>query len=157
MRAENIMVTDVVTCRPDQTIEEALEIFKERALRMIPVLDAEGKVIGALNTIKLLTKLVPEYIVSGDLKSVSYAPDLGVLYKHYLEMRHLKVSEVMETDPTIVKAGESLLSVATALIVRDFFDYAIVVDDEGALQGVIAPSDILACLARHEPEETFDA
>jgi len=127
------------------------------AVRMIPVLDGDGKVVGALNTIKLLAKLVPEYIVSGDLKSVSYAPDLGVLYKHYQAMRSLKVSEVMETNPTIVKAGESLLSVATTLIVRDFFDYAIVVDDEGVLQGVIAPSDILACLARHEPEETFDA
>lgn len=157
MHAKDIMVTDVVTCRPGQTVDEALEMLKKRSLRMIPVVDNERRVIGALDTIKLLARLVPEYIVSGDLKSVSYAPDFGMLYKHYLELRDLTVSEVMETEPTIVKAGESLLSVATSLIVRNFFDYAIVVDENGALAGVISPSDILACLARHEPEETFDA
>lgn len=157
MHAEVIMVRDVATCRSDQTVEEALEILAQRSMRMLPVLDGENRVIGAVNTIKLLARIVPEYIVSGDLRSIPYAPDLGVLHKHYQEMLDRRVVDVMETNPTIVKTGESLLSVATALITQDFFDYAIVVDEQGVLAGVIAPSDILACLGSRGPNETIDA
>jgi len=157
MHAEVIMIRDVATCRSDQTIEEALEILRKGSLRMIPIVDGRNRVVGAVNTIRLLAKLVPDYIVSGDLKSVSYAPDMGVLRKHFQEMLSRKVVEAMEDAPTIVKATESLLSVASSMITNDYFDYALVVDDQDSLVGVIAPSDILECLSNCDMNEIVDA
>ena len=50
-RAEEIQVKEVLngqlfTCRPDNTVQEALEIMVEHQVRRIPVLDRSGKLKG---------------------------------------------------------------------------------------------------------------
>lgn len=157
MHANLIMTKDVVSCQADQTVAEVIEMLRDRSVRMIPVVDAENRVLGAVNTLTLLAHLVPEYIVKGDLKSIPYAPDMGLLRKHYKAILGRKVSEVMNNDPTIVRPDESLLSVAAALLTYDRFEYALVAGADRKLVGVVASSDILATLSKLKPEEIFDA
>jgi len=157
MRVEQIMVREVVSCRPEQPVSEVIALLKEKGVRMTPVVDADGKILGAVHTLTLLAALVPEYIVEGDLKSVSYVPDIGLLRRHYSEIMDCRIDEVMNADPTIVKADESLLSVAAALITYDRFEYALVAGEGGELLGVVAASDILNCLNKLKPEEIVDA
>lgn len=157
MYANLIMTRDVVTCRPEQTVAEVLDLLREKSARMIPVVDVDNRILGAVNTLTLLSHLVPEYIVKGDLKSISYAPDLGLLRKHYREILDRPVSQVMNSDPTVVREDESMLSVAAALITYDRFEYALVIDADRKLTGVVSSSDILSRLSQLKPEEIFDA
>ena len=147
MHAKNIMTTDVVVCHPEQTVADIAEILNKKTFRMIPVVDAERKILGAVNTLSVLSSLVPEYIVKGYLKSIPYAPDFGLLRKHYKELMACKVNHVMDEHPTIVHAEESLLSVTAALISFDRFEYVLVADAEERLVGIISSSDILRRLA----------
>ena len=147
MHAKNIMTTDVVVCHPEQTVADIALILNERTFRMVPVVDDDRKILGAVNTLSVLSSLVPEYIVKGYLKSIPYAPDIGLLRKHYQELMAYKVSHVMDTTPTIVHAEESLLSVTAALISFDRFEYAMVADADERLVGIISSSDILRRLA----------
>jgi len=151
------MTKDPVVCHPDQTVLEVLNILRERSFHVIPVVDENQKILGAVNMLGMLSKLVPEYIVHGDLKSISYAPDMGVLRKHYQEIVDRKVSDMMDKNPTVVGENESLLSVTAALITFDRFEYAFVADKENVLLGIIAASDILRCLGKFDPEVLFDA
>jgi predicted transcriptional regulator len=156
MHAKNIMTTDVVVCHPEQTVADIAAVLNEKTFRMIPVVDSEHKILGAVNSLSVLTSLVPSYIVTGDLKSIPYAPDIGLLRKHYEKLLQCKVRDVMDKNPTIVSADESLLSVTAALITYDRFEYALVADEE-RLVGIISSSDILRRLAKFPQENSDDA
>lgn len=157
MHASRIMARDLITCHPDQSVGEVIQLLHDKSVRMVPVVDENNKILGAVNTLTLLSCLVPKYIVQGDLESIPYAPDIGLLRKYYRKIVDRKISEVMDIDPTIVKADESLLSVAAALITYDRFEYALVADEDASLLGVIASSDILRRLSQLTSEESFDA
>jgi len=157
MHAKNIMTTDVVVCHPEQTVADIAAVLNEKTFRMIPVVDAEHKILGAVNTLSVLASLVPAYIVAGDLKSIPYAPDIGLLRKHYKKLLQCEVSEVMDKNPTIVHADESVLSVTAALITYDRFEYALVADADERLVGIISSSDILRRLAKFPQENSDDA
>ncbi len=157
MHASLIMVKDVVTCRSHQTVAEAIDFLNAKIFRIIPVIDDERHILGAVNTLTLLTHIVPEYIVDGYLQSVPFAPDIGLLRKHYRGILEKGIAEVMDDDPTIVREDESLLSVTAAMVTHDRFEYVLVTDDEGHLSGIISSSDILKALNQFIPEEAFDA
>ncbi len=157
MHAKNIMTTDVVVCHPEQAVADIAAILNEKTFRMIPVIDTNHKILGAVNTLSVLASLVPSYIVTGDLKSIPYAPDIGLLRKHYEKLLQRRVVDVMDKKPTIVHADESLLSVTAALITYDRFEYALVADADERLVGIISSSDILRRLAKSPHENTDDA
>jgi len=157
MHAKNIMTTDVVVCHPEQTVADIAAVLNEKSFRMIPVVDADNKILGAVNTLSVLASLVPGYIVKGYLQSIPYAPDIGLLRKHYKNLLQCKVMQVMDNKPTVVHADESLLSVTAALITFDRFEYALVADADERLVGIISSSDILRRLAKSPQESTDDA
>jgi len=143
MLAENIMVTGLITSHADESVQEALDRMSAKQHRMLPVLTNEGVVVGVISTFSVLENIVPEYIVSGDLSQISYAPDMGILHKHYEEVALQKVSDMMDKKPLLVKRNESLLSVSAALTAFGKHEYALVVDDEERLLGIISAGDIL--------------
>ena len=42
------MIVDPVTCRPEQTIAEALEVMSRFKISGVPVVDERGKLVGIL-------------------------------------------------------------------------------------------------------------
>jgi IMP dehydrogenase len=47
-RSESGMIVDPVTCRPEQTVAEALEVMARYKISGVPVVDARGKLVGIL-------------------------------------------------------------------------------------------------------------
>jgi len=155
MFANKFMTTDIITCRPDQSVHEVIELMVSTHLRMVPVVDSQGVLAGTINTLSILNRIVPEYIVTGDLKSVPFAPDIGLLRKHFKTLDHGSkcARDIMECHPTKVHEHESLLSVTAALITYDRFEYVLVVDHNDKLLGVISSGDILRALYSVSPSE----
>ncbi|MFQ5518918.1 MAG: HPP family protein [Mariprofundus sp.] len=143
MLAAKVMVTDIVTARADETVEVVLDRMRSSKLRMIPVLDADQVVIGVISTFSIMEKVVPSYIVTGDLNQISYAPDIGILRRHYKVIAELHVADVMDVSPLLVNQDESLLSVAAAMISFTKHEYAMVVDEKKHLLGIVSVGDIL--------------
>jgi len=157
MHAKDIMTTDVVVCHPQQYVADVVSVLSKQSYRMIPVIDEDRTILGAVHTLTLLNNVVPSYIVTGDLQSIPYAPDLGLLRKHYKRLMGSKIEAVMDKEPTIVHADESILSVTAALITYDRFEYAMVADTSERLLGIISSSDILNRLAITGAESSDDA
>ncbi len=143
MIAENVMVTNVVTAKVDDTVDLILERMRDAKLRMIPVLNHQKVIVGVVSTFSILEKVVPSYIVAGDLNQISYAPDIGILRRHYREISDLKVTDVMDENPLLVNREESLLSVAAAMITFTKHEYAAVVDADNCLLGIVSAGDVL--------------
>jgi len=143
MIAANVMVTDVITVHMNDSIGDVLARMRQAHLRMVPVLNDDHIVVGIVSTYTIIEQIVPSYIVSGDLKRIPYAPDIGLLHSHYHETACKKVIEIMDEKPLTVHEDESILSVAAALVVFTKHEYAMVVDEEGHLKGIISAGDIL--------------
>jgi len=143
MLAENVMVKNVVTATVDESVDVVLARMREEKLRMLPVLDRDGAIVGVISTFSVMAKVVPSYISTGDLGQISYVPDIGILRRHYTEIAELKVADVMDARALLVQRDESLLSVAAAMISFTKHEYAVVVDDHKRLLGIVSAGDIL--------------
>ncbi|MDX8412655.1 MAG: CBS domain-containing protein [Mariprofundales bacterium] len=154
MFASKFMTKDITTCHPDQPIGEVIDLMTTTMLRMVPVVEHDGTLVGTVHTLSILSKVVPEYIVTGDLKSIPFAPDIGLLRKHFkaLTTDKKRVRDIMDRNPTTVHDNESLLSVTAALITYDRFEYVLVVDHHShKLVGVISGGDVLRALHSVSP------
>jgi CBS domain-containing protein len=141
MQASSFMQKPVAV-HADAHVKYALDKMRDTGHRMLPVVDAEGRVVGLFSALSVVEHLVPDYIISGDLDDISYAPDFGLLRKHYDAMKNLPVSELM-VEPFVIKPEESLLSVASALVTHALHDCVLVAGADEKLLGIITASDVL--------------
>jgi len=156
MFAERIMVTDVITAQEHELVGDVHAKMTREKLRMLPVLDKQGLVKGLLSTFSIMENIIPDYLISGDLNQISYAPDLGILCKRYEEVIKSPICNMVDTSPLLVAKDESLLSVAAAIASHGKHEYALVVDDNKKLLGVISAGDILNRL-KQKTSEVNDA
>jgi len=152
MIAENIMVTNIVTARVDEAVDHVLARMRDAKLRMIPVVGDDAEIVGVISTFSVLEKVVPSYIVTGDLNHIPYAPDIGILRRHYDEISTLSIAAIMDKNPLTVQRDESLLSVAAAMVSYTKHEYAMVVDDQKRLLGIISAGDVLDRMKRDDDD-----
>ncbi len=152
MLAEKIMVTNVITATQDELISDVIVRMHKAKLRMLPVLDSKQHIAGVISTSCILTHIVPDYLISGDLTEISFAPDMGILRRAYSKASSQKVSEVMNSKPLTVRYTDSIISVAAQLSSHGRHEYALVVHDDNSLMGIISAGDILDALEEHAPE-----
>jgi CBS domain-containing protein len=157
MQAQQVMISDPCTAHIDELIEKVIIRMRDARLRMLPVTDHSGVVLGVISTFSILENIIPNYIVSGDLNQISFAPDMGILRCQYDTCTDKQVSEVMDSEPLLVSKDESLLSVAAAMISFGKHEYALVVDKQKKLLGIISAGDILDQLQALKQNDGNDA
>jgi CBS domain-containing protein len=59
MTCEAAMFADFVSVRSNQTTEDALRLLREHDIRALPVLDAEGVMVGRFDFVVLLSNVLP--------------------------------------------------------------------------------------------------
>ena len=57
MKAQDVMVRDVLTVEPDVEVGEAIKILAERDISALPVVDAQGHLVGILSEADLLGRV----------------------------------------------------------------------------------------------------
>ncbi|MDQ6983583.1 MAG: CBS domain-containing protein, partial [Ghiorsea sp.] len=128
MFAENFMITDIITAQEDELVGDVHNRMRAEKLRMLPVLNKENKVVGLLSTFSIMQSIIPEYLVSGDLNHISFAPDLGILSSKYKAIITRPIHEMLDTSPLFVHKEDSLISVAASISAHGKHEYALVVD-----------------------------
>jgi len=59
-KIHEIMTTDLVCCRADQTIEQCMALMTEKRVRHLPVLDEDGAVCGMISLGDLVKSMIAE-------------------------------------------------------------------------------------------------
>ncbi|MFN3331874.1 MAG: CBS domain-containing protein, partial [Caldilinea sp.] len=57
-RAADLMTTPVITVQPDTPLSEALQLMTTHAVKRLPVVDAEGRLVGLLGRASVLRGLL---------------------------------------------------------------------------------------------------
>ncbi|MGB8955672.1 MAG: CBS and ACT domain-containing protein [Tumebacillaceae bacterium] len=69
MLVESMMIRDVITLSPQHTLHEALKISETKRIRHLPVVDADGCVVGILSD-RDLRSATPSTLTEGDHEAV---------------------------------------------------------------------------------------
>ncbi len=120
MTAGAIATTDLVTVRPDASLEEAIEILLTQQISGLPVIDDEGRLVGVITEFALL----------------------AVAYDR--RVKNHTVSQHMTRDLITVDVDDPISRVADLCIVHRVRRVPVMKD--GRLVGVIARRDVLRAL-----------
>jgi len=73
VKVEEVMTFKLVTCRPDDDIQRALDMMSEHQLRRIPIVDDEHKVIGIISQADIATRVNQPDKTAEIVKDISQA------------------------------------------------------------------------------------
>jgi CBS domain-containing protein len=141
------MTTDVLTFRPDDTVESAARALSDRHLGGAPVVDATGRVLGLLEDDGLIVQ-------DAKLHFPTVISVLGAYIELPSSRRHFEeelrkavaatIADVMDVDAATCVEDDTLEQVATIMHDRNQSRLAVV--REGKLVGIISRGDIVRAL-----------
>ena len=131
-RLQTIMTTDVITLNPDNTLGDARNIFLEKHIHHIPVVDANNKLVGMVTSW-----------------------DIFKLGKSAEEYASIKVSDLMTRKLATLEPDSHLGAAAEVLMIHLFHAIPIVNDDR-ELKGIVTTYDLLKYAFRKEYPENLD-
>lgn len=147
-RVAELMSTDVVTVRPDLSIESLVEIFLERGLSRVPVVDDEGRPIGVVAK----TDVVTDSHFRGDTTEEG-RPELqrSPNVRYTPEGFHTHVTGALVGDvmtPTIVSLPESAsVAHAAELMATQHLHGVPITSSSGRLIGLLSALDVVGWVA----------
>lgn len=142
LRVADVMSREVTTVRPDAPLAEVVELLVRRRLKAVPVLE-EGRVVGIITGGDLLQRagMGLRLSVQRSLPPAELAAQL-----RELAAQQKTAADIM-SRPVITVRADARVSDAVALMTRERVKRLPVVDERGALVGIVSRLDVLAAAA----------
>jgi CBS domain-containing protein len=143
LRVRDVMTKDTISVPPSMDIRELARMLDGNDISGAPVVDPADRVLGVVSKTDILHRALEGApgsrgdfsffdVLDDDLGNAAdmLPPDLGV------------VEEFMTTDPVTCRPDEALSTVAHRMA-EEAVHRAIVVDEDGRLEGVVTSMDLL--------------
>jgi CBS domain-containing protein len=154
MLARDFMSQNVVTVTPGAGVRDAARLMIEKHLGGLPVVTAEGDLVGMLTESDMLRRVE----MGTERKRTRWAAffaDPDRVAREYVKSHGLKVHEVMSRPVVAVRDDATLAEVAETLA-RNRIKRVPVVRD-GKVVGIISRRDFVRVLGQQEPAQTTEA
>src|SRR5271166_1505337 len=144
MRAIDVMTREVVTVRPETEVAEAIKLLVEHDVSALPVVDAEGNLIGILSEADLVhrVEIGTEKHRPWWLEAITGGSTLA---EEFAKSHGKRVDEIMTSGAISVSEDTPLSEIAT-LFERKRIKRVPVIKD-GKLVGVVSQSNLIQALA----------
>lgn len=144
--ASDVMIRDVITVHPDDTLQHAAQIMLDHGVAALPVVDDSGKLLGIVSETDLLRPdEAAERRARWWLDALAEGEDLSPEFLAAINEVNRPVSKVMHSPVVTVTETTPLADVA-ALIARENVRRVLVVKGD-RLVGVVARRDLVRTLA----------
>lgn len=140
MWVRDVMTRQPVTVREDTGIKTALRMLDRHAITAMPVVDAEGLLVGILSEADIVRE-----VVHPDVRSRMLVRD------DWPRARPQLVGEVMSTHPLTVHTDTDLAD-AVELMTSTAVKSLPVVDAQGHVVGVVSRRDVVHSVARSDQD-----
>ena len=147
MKAQDVMVRNVITVRPDTSVAEAVKLLGEHDISALPVVDSDNHLVGILSEADLLRR--------GDLDHrqhpwwIETLMPAAMLANEFAKSQGKKVEEVMSTDLVTAAEDTPLCEIAAQLERHRVKRVPIV--RNGKIVGVVSRSNLIQALASAKP------
>ncbi len=147
--ARNLMTTDVVTIPPDMPVTSIARLLADRGISGVPVLDADGALLGLVTLADLVTRLSHATHTVPPWLRWLFA-DTAKAADHYARTHGFVAEEVMTSDVVTVPPDTSASAIAETLERKGI--RRVLVTERGQLRGVVSRSDLLRAVTSQETE-----
>jgi len=146
MNVGDIMVRDVVAVGPETAVREVATLMLERRISGVPVVDAEGRVLGIVSEGDLIRRpeIETDHARTGWLGIFVSAEDRA---RDFVKSHGRKAGEIM-TRPAIGVSPGTPLTEVVRLMERSRVKRLVVVED-GKLAGLVTRADLVRALVAH--------
>ncbi|MBI4419816.1 MAG: CBS domain-containing protein [Gemmatimonadetes bacterium] len=133
----DVMKTDVLSVRADQTLAEAAKLMVGREVPALPVVTENGEVVGMVGYRQLLRHVLPPYVkrLSGEVPAGTRTP------RRPKDPQTASVRSVMDRNVMCVSEEQTIADVANIMVNKDVDRFPVVRD--GVLVGFITRGDIV--------------
>ncbi len=159
MLVKDVMIRNVITLKPEDTVRQASKKFAENNISGAPVINNEKKVVGILSEADIL-KMLEAHYTKGNIVFLPTPFDLieipfmeavreAEVYRGTKEMikdiGNALVSDVMKTHVVTVKSDRSIEDAAGLMVSKKVNRLPVVENNE--LVGIITRGDIIKALS----------
>jgi CBS domain-containing protein len=144
----DVMTTNVITLRPDQSFEAAADLLAEQGIGAAPVVDGD-RVVGLLRDEDLIVSEANLHVPTWMNLGLGEIPWPGQTKRFESELRRMvgaTVRDLMTTKFESASPDDTLGDVAAKMHDRDV-THMPVVDADGRLVGIIARGDLVRRVA----------
>ena len=148
----DVMTTDVLSFRPEDTVQTAAEAMASRRIGGAPVVDGGGRVVGLLSDDDLIVQDVRIHFPTVISVLGAYLELPSSFDRFDKEVRKAvgaRVADVMTANPPTCGEDDSVEQVATVLHDRQLSRLPVVRD--GKLAGIVSRGDILRSIVQSGP------
>jgi CBS domain-containing protein len=124
-----VMTAKPITITPETTVSQAVKLMVEHDIKRLPVVDAEGKLLGLVSRVNILRALAQPPVA----ETSRQLPPPG---------HHVRVNEIMMKQVPTVKAKAPLAEVVD-LLVSNTRRRVVVVDEQRRVIGIITDGDLI--------------
>jgi CBS domain-containing protein len=149
MNVREIMTSPVVTVDPSTTVAEVARLMLERNVSGLPVVDADGRMVGLITKADVVEKHAQVHLPTY-LGILGYAVPIRVRHSDE-EIRHVlavTAQDLMGSNPATIDP-ESTVDKAATLMVEHSVNPVPVLEN-GRLVGIIGYDDIIRVLLQEE-------
>ncbi|MBD2082586.1 CBS domain-containing protein [Leptolyngbya sp. FACHB-17] len=145
------MTPNPITVHPETPINDVIKILAERHISGLPVLDANGQLVGIISETDLMWRETdvtpPAYIML--LDSVIYLENPGRYEKELHKAIGQTVGEVMSSAP-VTTTSDTLLSKAAKAMHDHKIHRLPVLDSSSKVVGILTRGDIIRSMAAEQ-------
>lgn len=143
MQAKDIMTKEVITVRPETTLDEVARILTEKNISGLPVVDENRQLVGIITEGDLLMKdskvKFPSYI--NILGGIIYLDSFAQYFEELKKTVAQKVEELMTEDVIKINEDANNEEMATLMVEHNINRLPVVRD--GKLVGIVSRADII--------------
>ncbi|NQU95882.1 MAG: CBS domain-containing protein [Candidatus Omnitrophica bacterium] len=146
MKVKDIMTKDVIKISPSIGIREIYNIFREKNVGGVPVVDNDNKLLGLITKTELLDVLIPDYF--GMVTDFLFIDDFGALEEKLESLPSLELfiaEDLMISGLISIKENASLMK-APVLMNKYNIRRLPVVDADNRLVGIVTRMDVCDAL-----------
>lgn len=143
MKVKEIMVRDVFSIKPLDNAEDALRLLLKKSISGLPVVDAQGKLVGMFTEKDVLKYILPSYI--DRVGKFVYEENPKAVRQKILSLSGLKVKDLMRQDVVTVDEETSLCQIAHLMLTQKARRIP-VLNRAKEVAGIVAREDILKAL-----------
>lgn len=144
MKARDVMVSPVVTTKPNTTVKDVAQLLVDNRISAVPVVDDRGKIVGIVSEGDLLHRIETGTEARKSLW-VRFITGDARLAEDYAKAHGRTVSDVMTKHVIVAKPDTALSDVAT-LMERHAVKRVPIVSD-GQLVGIVSRANLVQALA----------
>lgn len=145
---------NVTTTRPDATVQEVNRLLVDHGVSGVPVVDAEGQVVGVVSQRNILGLIRDDLSDSGGFYESSDLHGLAQRMQLARDLAEKPVSEIMERKVRSITPDAQVFTAARMM--RNLHVHRLLVlEEDGRLVGIIAAFDLLKVLESPQAFQEF--